>query len=147
MTKHFTGWHMTAILIAFFGVVIAVNVLLAVEARRTFGGAISENGYVASQNYNRWIRESEAQDRLGWTAQATMQGDRLLVEIGGVDQATVSVIARHPLGLAPERSIAMRALGAREFISSEAMPVGRWKLHIDIAKGEDRARFLADVQR
>ena len=37
-TKPFTGYHMAAILIGFFGIVIAVNIYMAKVAVGTFGG-------------------------------------------------------------------------------------------------------------
>ena len=64
MTRRFTGWHMTAIMFAFFGVVVSVNMLMATLATRTFGGTVVENSYVASQSFNRWLAEARAQDRL-----------------------------------------------------------------------------------
>lgn len=47
----FNGRHMTAILVAFFAVVIAVNVLMARFIICTFGGVVVENSYVASQHF------------------------------------------------------------------------------------------------
>ncbi len=67
-TKRFTGRHMAAIMFAFFGVVIAVNVTMATFATRTFGGTVVDNSYVASQKYNGWLAEARRQERLGWTA-------------------------------------------------------------------------------
>ena len=59
--KRITGRTMTAILCAFFGVVIAVNILMATIATRTFGGVVVENSYVASQEYNGWLAQSRRQ--------------------------------------------------------------------------------------
>src|SRR3546814_8818871 len=55
--RRFTGWHMTAILIAFFAAVIAVNMLMATVAVRSFGGTVVENSYVASQKFNGWLAQ------------------------------------------------------------------------------------------
>lgn len=41
--RRFTGWHMTTILVAFFAVVITVNIVMARFALSTFGGAMSGN--------------------------------------------------------------------------------------------------------
>ena len=60
-TGPFTGRHITMILVAFFGVVIAVNLVMAHYASSTFGGVVVENSYVASQEYNQWLHEA-AQD-------------------------------------------------------------------------------------
>ena len=43
MTKAFTGRHMAAIMVAFFGVIIAVNFTMARFATATFGGRVVEN--------------------------------------------------------------------------------------------------------
>ncbi len=51
--RPFTGFHMLAIMLLFFGVVIAVNIFLAVEAARSNSGLVVENSYVASQTFNR----------------------------------------------------------------------------------------------
>ena len=74
--KAFTGWHMTAILVAFFGVVMAVNFTMARFAMSTFGGKVVENSYVASQHYNQWLERAAAQDRLGWDTALTLDADR-----------------------------------------------------------------------
>ena len=65
MTRNFNGWHMFAILCAFFGVVIAVNITMATYASTTFGGIVVENSYVASQEFNRWLDEAKAERALG----------------------------------------------------------------------------------
>jgi len=41
--KPFTGRHMLAVLVGFFGVVIAVNFIMASYATSTFGGVVVEN--------------------------------------------------------------------------------------------------------
>ena len=71
IARPFTGKHMAAIMIAFFGVVIAVNVLMARLATSTFGGLVVENSYVASQKFNRWLGEARSEKALGWKATVT----------------------------------------------------------------------------
>jgi len=71
MTRTFTGWHMTGIVVALFGVVIAVNVLMASYAIGTFGGTVVDNSYVASQRFNSWLAEARTQRDLGWNVDAT----------------------------------------------------------------------------
>ena len=38
MTRKFTGWHMSAILVGFFAIVISVNLFMARAAIGSFGG-------------------------------------------------------------------------------------------------------------
>lgn len=59
-----TGWHVLAMFLAFFGVIIAVNVTLAWQAIATFPGLEVENGYVASQSFD---SDRAAQKALNWT--------------------------------------------------------------------------------
>src|SRR3546814_332952 len=74
--KRFTGRHAAMILVAFFGVVIAVNIVMASFALSTFGGTVVDNSYVASQHYNQWLARADAQDRLGWDTTVGLDADR-----------------------------------------------------------------------
>ncbi len=62
--RQLTGRQVLAITVSAFSVIIAVNVLLAVKAVRTFPGLEVENSYVASQTFD---AERAAQAALGWT--------------------------------------------------------------------------------
>lgn len=152
MTRRFTGWHMTAIMVAFFGVVIAVNFVMARSAVRTFGGAVVENSYVASQRYNGWLAEARAQEREGWRADPAIRPDgRLALAVGrgklALDGARVTVIAMHPLGALPDRTLQFTADGiAGEYLSSAPLPAGRWLLRITVDQGGKRAHFDDEIR-
>ena len=146
MRQRFTGYHATAILVGFFAVVIAVNLVMAHFATSTFGGALAENGYVASQDYNRWIADSAAQDRLGWDVAARVESGRLVLDTKGVAHPVATVIAEHPLGRVDDRAIPMTVAGVHLLRSSEAMPVGRWKLRITLRQGKSEALYLREVR-
>lgn len=66
--NEFTGRHLLAIMVAFFGVIIAVNVTMAVYARKSWTGLVVQNSYVASQEFNEKAIEEKAQAALGYTA-------------------------------------------------------------------------------
>ncbi|EJU14219.1 hypothetical protein LH128_04711 [Sphingomonas sp. LH128] len=89
--KPFNGKHMTAILVAGFGVVLAVNVTMATLASTTFGGIVVENSYVASQDFNRWLDEAAKERALGW---------RLAARRGAEGRVVVDLTPRRP-GLDP----------------------------------------------
>ena len=71
MRKEFTGRHMAAILVAGFGVVIAVNLMMARFAVSTFGGVVVENSYVASQEFNTWLERAAQSRAIGWEPHAS----------------------------------------------------------------------------
>jgi nitrogen fixation protein FixH len=147
MTRNFTGFHITAILVAFFGIVIAVNLVMARAATSTFGGALAENGYVASQDYNRWIAESAAQDRLGWTLSSDVVDGHLMLTVEGVAAPTVTAIAEHPLGRVDEQVVALTRQPDGRFRSDQRLMEGRWKLRVTVRDSRNEARFLRDVRR
>ena len=134
MAREFTGRHMAVILVAFFGVIIAVNLTMARYASSTFGGIVVENSYVASQEFNRWLEEAEEQRALGWDAVTTWRPDnRLAIALSGVPEgAEVRALARHPLGGQPDQSLVFVNHAKDRFLSTDALPEGRWILRLEI---------------
>jgi nitrogen fixation protein FixH len=151
MTRPFTGRHMAAALVGFFAVVIAVNLVMATQAVRTFGGVVVANSYVASQRFNGWLAEARAQERQGYRAEAHgTPGGTLTVRLRGPGGprtgAGVTVQAEHPLGRIAGRDFALREVAAGQYVAPHALPPGRWKLRIrSRGKGAD-AQFEQEVR-
>ncbi|SFF90821.1 Nitrogen fixation protein FixH [Novosphingobium sp. CF614] len=133
-SKPFTGKHMAAILIAGFGVVIAVNFTMAGLASSTFGGIVVENSYVASQEFNRWLDEADREKALGWKLAASRRADgRVAARLGGVPRyATITAEARHPLGRVGDVRLVFVRDAAGAYVSDKPLPAGRWTLRFDI---------------
>ena len=139
MTRPFTGWHMTAILLAFFGVIVAVNFTMATFATRTFGGVVVENSYVASQKYNGWLKAAREQERLGWKAKARLDSDRRVTVEVSLPGAVVTGYAVHPLGR--EADVPLKFSGVESFRSQNPLPPGRWDVHLLVRRGAEQARL------
>ena len=149
--KIFTGLHMAAILIAFFGVVMTVNFIMARFALSTFGGTVVDNSYVASQHYNEWLQRAEAQDRLGWAQSARLDADRyvrLNVTKDGkpLDGLTITATLMHPLGVEPARPIRFEPMLDGSLRSTTAAPQGRWRLEFSVKRGSDEARYREELK-
>lgn len=149
--RPFTGWHMTTILVAFFGTVVAVNFTMARLAMSTFGGKVVENSYVASQQYNKLLARAEAQDRLGWTPTVVRGPDRRVrIDIRkdgrSLTGLRVSATANHPLGRSAPLALRFVAAEGGGWRSVEPLAEGRQRLDITIAKGTDEARYRIDIQ-
>ena len=147
----FTGRHMAAILVAFFGVVIAVNITMAVFAGSTFGGLVVENSYVASQRFNGWLEKARQEEALGWTiGLKRAAAGRLEADLAGNGQAIaaarIAILARHPLGQLPERKLGFRALGNGRYESVEPLPAGRWILHVEASADGQAIHRIVDIQ-
>lgn len=146
--KSFTGKHMAVVLCAFFAVVIAVNLTMARLASGTFGGVVVENSYVATQHFNRWLDEAEAQKALGWTAGMRRGADgRVVLTLTGVPEgpARVSALARHPLGRLPDQSLIFARQADGRWLSAAPLPTGRWRLRLDVEAGGHGWRHEEDV--
>jgi len=135
MQRAFTGRHMAAIMVAFFGVVIVVNLLNARLASSTFGGEVVENSYVASQDFNRWLAEAKTEKALGWDEVTTWRPDgRLVVAVKGAPAGVaLAAFARHPLGRLPDRALTFDRIGRDRFLSRQPLPDGRWSLRLTLA--------------
>lgn len=151
MTGEFTGRHMTAILVGFFGVVIAVNFTMAFYASSTFGGLVVENSYVASQEFNGWLRKARTERAQGLEiGLARAPDDRLAATLKGPDgpvgNAEVSALARHPLGRIPERLLRFRSIGEGRYQSVDVLPAGRWIVHLRASEQGRQVNRIIDLQ-
>lgn len=147
MTKRFTGWHMTAIFVGGFGIVVAVNILMATLAVGSFGGVVVENSYVASQNFNRWLDEAERENELGWGATVGRSGDgHLLVSTTGTPAGTQAAVElRHPLGKEDVVDLQLSSDGKGGFTSTVPLPEGRWLVRLTLSNGGDELRLERPV--
>ena len=64
----FTGKHMLALMLCFFGVIIAVNLTMATLASKSWTGLIVKNSYVASQKFNGELQNAAEQNSRGWNS-------------------------------------------------------------------------------
>lgn len=140
MQREFTGKHMALVLVAGFGIVIAVNFYMASLAIGGFGGVVVENSYVASQKFNGWLDQARASDRLGYRATlARGEGGRLRVTTADVpDGALLSAELRRPLGKAQAFALHFEQVGPGDYVSTRALPAGRWIARIAIDAGNGR---------
>lgn len=136
MTHRFTGRHMAAVMVAGFGVVVAVNVSMAMMATHGFGGVVVENSYVASQKFNGWLEESRREQALGWNAAITRDSEgRLEVVTRQVPAgAQVSAQTRRPLGAPETVRLDFAQAGQGRFVSTSPLPGGRWIVRLTIEK-------------
>lgn len=132
-------------LIAFFGVVIAVNLTMAAFATRTFGGVVVENSYVASQKYNGWLAAAKRQDRLDWTIRPAIDAQRRVSVHLSIRGARVQGFARHPLGREADLPLTF-GLDEGALRSDQRLPAGRWNVHLLVSKGAHQARLIEALQ-
>lgn len=148
--RPFTGRHMTAIMVAFFAVVLGVNFGMAHLAGSTFSGVVVRNSYDASQNFNRWLSEAAREKALAWDARASRAADgRVVIRIardGATPIPAGAVLtgeARRPLGLPDDRLLAFTRQADGSWISTVALKPGRWKLRVRLDGRDEAGRAIA----
>lgn len=148
--RPFTGWHMLAIMVSFFAIVIAVNVGMARLAMGTFSGVVVRNSYDASQSFNTWLDEAARERALGWDAQAARDATgrvRVTIARDGATplpaEAVLSGEARRPLGRPDDRAIAFIREADGAYLSTVALPAGRWRLRLRLVGGTVHGRAVA----
>jgi nitrogen fixation protein FixH len=154
--REFTGKHMLAVMVAFFGVIIAVNVTLAVLANSTWSGLIVANGYVASQQFNRSEERSRAQALLGWQAELAHEGDVFTVIMRSRDGAPIPGLKlegtlRRPVTAKEDVVLAFIAKGEGTYVAPAALAKGQWEFELSARDAQGQAfvetyRFVANGQ-
>lgn len=134
----FTGKHMAAILVAGFGIVVAVNFYMASLAVSGFHGVVVENSYVASQHFNSWLDEAEKARALGWKVDASRDGEGYVVvsSEGVPDGAVVSAQLRRPLGPHELADLTFSSLGNGAYRSTRPAGPGRWTIRLHVESGD-----------
>jgi nitrogen fixation protein FixH len=94
--REIKGWHVLAFTVAAFGVIIAVNLVMAYKAISTFPGLEVENSYVASQTFD---ADRKAQEALGWTVAPGYDGAKGELVLAFTDAAGKPVVVEGLDGL------------------------------------------------
>lgn len=141
-----TGRHILAIFLAFFAVVIGVNILMASFAVSGFGGTVVDNSYVASQRFNGWLDTAKAQRALGWRYGVTLTPDRhVRLALTGPNRADVTAIATHPLGQKSDIHIEFQYVENGLYQSATPLPQGRWLIRWTVRADGRTLRFVERV--
>ncbi|MFN7174989.1 MAG: FixH family protein [Thermaurantiacus tibetensis] len=148
--RPFTGRHAAVVIGGGFLIVIAVNLAMAVLAAGTFTGTVVRNGYVASQDFNRWLAAGRAQQALGWTVAVDAADGRVVLVVTGADGAAVTGLAatgtaRHPMDAGRTVALGFREVAPGRHVAAERLPPGAWDLAFALdagAAGGGNRRFV-----
>lgn len=135
--EEFTGKHMLFYMIAFFGVIIAVNLVMARFAVSTWSGLVVPNSYVASQQFNTKAEQSRAIAAKGYAVEMRSGAEGLsvvLTDAQGQPAAAQSVSAalRRPVGTEDDRTLVFAPSGGGVFTAPGQLPDGEWIAHLTI---------------
>lgn len=148
--REFTGWHMLAIMVTFFSVIIAVNLTMAFFARSSWTGFVVENTYVASQQFNQKAAEGRAQAALGWNPEFAIADGMVqyrLIDSGGNVVAAKQVTAnfRRPASASEDQEVVLARQPDGSFSAPVELRDGQWIAEVHSEVGDDRP--YSDVRR
>ena len=131
--RGFTGWHVLAAMVAFFGIVIGANVYLSVEAMRSWTGVVVDNSYASGQDFNEKVQLAREQAALGWTSSMRYEAGRIsfavLDRVGApLKISGVTVRIARPIGVDGDQTITLEPLAHGSFAASVALPSGSWNV-------------------
>lgn len=132
--KEFTlkGWHVLSIFCGAFGVIIAVNLTLAVNAVSTFPGLEVANSYIASQTFD---KRRAAQESLDWTVEARLEEDMLILSITDEEGRPVQAgkltakVGRPTID--DQDRVPEFAFNGHAYVAYETLRPGNWDVWLD----------------
>lgn len=138
------GIHVLSAFVVGFGIIIAVNLTLAINAVRSFPGLEVKNSYVASQGFE---TARAAQDELEWGVHAWLTGDRLHLSIRRRNQALQPQIEEAIFGrathVAQDQAPAFQ-FQTDHFIAPVQAGSGNWNLRLKL-RAKDGTLFSQRV--
>lgn len=150
----FTGWHMLAVMVCFFGVIIGVNVFMAVSASRTWTGLVVENSYVASQEFNTKLGVANARTEAGWQGGLDYVDNALVFSLmdkdgNPIDLGTITIEVSRPIGVEGDDIVVLQKQDDGTHKAPIMLEPGVWNAAITAevpgeADYEHRARIIVD---
>ena len=138
--RHFeiTGVKVLIAMVAFFGVVTAVDAVMIYQAVNTFGGIETPDAYRKGLAYNKRIASSAAQDALGWSQEVAIDAQRgvLVVSLtdanhAGVEGLVVTATVGRPATNAFDQTLTMLDQGGgRHEARVSSLSAGTWAVAI-----------------
>lgn len=145
--KILTGRMVLAILVGFFGVMLAVNFIFASYAVKTFSGLDADNPYDSGLAYNQEIASAKAQDALGWSVEigheAGADAMQFNVTVKDRDGAPVTGLDAelnfyYPATRKLDRHIAATPVANGVYSGAATLSKGHWVVELDLKRGGER---------
>lgn len=139
------GWHILGAMVAFFSVIIAVNVLFLYYAVTTFSGVETNDAYRKGIAYNERLAEARQIEKLGWQGKLVAGKDRTieltLLSAEGVPVRGVDIAARvgRPSTDKFDGDIAFVASDDGRYIAdAKSLAAGNWIVTVEVTDATNR---------
>lgn len=143
------GWHVLALMLGFFGTVIAVNATFVTLALSSFPGEDVRRSYLQGLNYNQTLAERRVQAARGWQASAALREadggavvEVVLRDANGalLDGLETTGALRWPNAERFDHTLAFEGRGDGRYVAPvNALHPGRWILRARAADAQGEA--------
>jgi nitrogen fixation protein FixH len=135
----FTGRHMLLYICTFFGVIIGVNVTMAVVSSTSWTGLVVKNSYVASQEFEEKRLAHAAQLEAGWTSTLTYSGGNAVLAVNdgigtAVDLGAPVLQINRPVGGHDDQQVALIRQPDGSYAGPVALSPGVWEAIVSVAE-------------
>lgn len=149
------GVHVLTAMLTFFAAVIAVNVVFAIIAIRTFPGEDVRRSYAQGLHYNETLAQRRAQAALGWRVSAEFRSmdaeaaiEVVLRDRNGlpIRNAQLTAALQRPTDAHFDRAVAFTELdGGRYEARVAGLAPGRWRLRATAQTQTGALDFESDL--
>ena len=137
--RRFTGRHMLVGMLAFYAVIIGVNLTMAFSATSSWTGLLTDNVYIESRRYDEVIEANRAADASGLDVAVSQRDGRLAFTLRGAGPATriEGARAERPVGESEDRDLALSRITDATFLTADTLPRGAWNVTLPVThRGE-----------
>jgi len=144
-----TGWHVLGLLVAFFGVTVAVDGLMMADAYATYPGEVSSTPYEEGLAFDSELQQQHAQAALGWRMTAGLDARGAIVltarDRAGAPIALTRIDARleRPATEDGRRAVRFVPAGPGAYRADPGALAGAWDLRLSAYDARGR-RFDAE---
>jgi len=153
--KELKGRHVLMMLLAFFGVMLAVNIYFTVMAVKSFRGEDVPRSYRQGLEYNQTLESRAAQKAIGWTVRANLAqssyGDRIILDVRDKDgrsipNLAIKAVLRHPADTALDIPLDFESDGIHYSVNIATIK-GKWLLVATARTETQQLKFEHELWR
>jgi len=146
-----TGRHVLVGMLAFFGLIFAVNGVFVFFALDTWPGLSTRHAYQEGLTYNETLAEAQAQRALGWNSAVDVAegtgGQSATVRVTGhagapVSGLTVAVELRRMVRDSDDHRLALAETDPGVYAARSDLAAGRWQAIVEAADAEGRTYLM-----
>ena len=133
----FTGRHMLLAIVGFFGVIISVNVGMAVVSSVSWTGLVVQNSYVASQEFEEKRLAHTAQQQAGWRASLSYADGTALLSVVDADGKAIDLGSpvlqiNRPVGGHDDQQVAFSRRPDGVYTGPVTLGPGVWEARVNV---------------